>query len=129
MDIGGAVAVVTGASSGIGRATAEALAERGATVVLAARRVDMLEDIARGIQSAGGQAAAMACDVSDWSQVEGLAQRVHDLHGRCDVLVNNAGVPGGGHFAKLSIEDLERVVRVNYLGVLYGTKAFLPTML
>ena len=128
MDIDGTVAVVTGASSGIGRATAEALARRGASVVLSARRADLLEDIAVGIESDGGRAAPMACDVSEWPQVEGLAQRVRDQFGRCDILVNNAGVPGGGRFADLSIEDLERVIRINYLGVLYGTKAFLPMM-
>jgi len=71
----------------------------------------------------------MACDVGDWPQVEGLARRVRADFGRCDVLVNNAGVPGGGSFTDLSIEEVERIVRVNYLGVLYGTKAFLPMML
>jgi short-subunit dehydrogenase len=129
VDIDGTVAVVTGASSGIGRATAEALAQQGASVVLSARRADLLEEIARDIEARGGRATPLACDVSEWSQVEGLAQRVRDQFGRCDILVNNAGVPGGGRFAKLSVEDLERVVRVNYLGVLYGTKAFLPMML
>jgi short-subunit dehydrogenase len=129
MDLQGAVAVVTGASSGIGRVTAEALAKEGATVVLVARREELLEELASNIESRGGQAAAMGCDVSDWSPVDDLAKRVGDRFGRCDVLVNNAGVPGGGKFADLSIEDIERVVRVNYLGVLYGTKAFLPMML
>jgi short-subunit dehydrogenase len=129
MDIRGSVVVVTGASSGIGRATAEALAREGATVVLTARRVDLLQEIADDIEARGGQAAAMTCDVSDWSHVEDLAKRVGDRFGRCDVLVNNAGVPGGGKFPDLSIQDIERIVRVNYFGVLYGTKAFLPMML
>ena len=129
MDIRETVVVVTGSSSGIGRATAEALAGEGATVVLTARRIELLEEIANVIEARGGRAAAVACDVSDWSQVEDLAKRVLADHGRCDVLVNNAGIPGGGVFADLSIKDIERIVRVNYLGVLYGTKAFLPMML
>jgi short-subunit dehydrogenase len=129
MELRGAVAVVTGASSGIGRATAEALAKEGATVVLSARRENVLTEIAAGIEGRGGRAAVMACDVSDAAQVEGLAKRVVEQFGRCDVLVNNAGVPGGGTFAELSIDDVERIVGVNYLGVLYGIKAFVPMML
>src|SRR6266702_5069067 len=129
MELSGAVAVITGSSSGIGRATAEAFARHGAIVVLSARREDLLREVAADIESRGGRAAVMACDVGDWPQVEGLARRVRADFGRCDVLVNNAGVPGGGSFTDLSIEEVERIVRVNYLGVLYGTKAFLPMML
>jgi uncharacterized protein len=129
MDLTGAVATVTGSSAGIGRATAEALAREGAVVVLAARRQELLDQIVSGIESRGGRAMAIACDVSEWAQVNDLATHVRSQFGRCDVLVNNAGVPGGGRFSELPIEDLEYVVRVNYLGVLYGTKAFLPMML
>jgi NAD(P)-dependent dehydrogenase (short-subunit alcohol dehydrogenase family) len=71
----------------------------------------------------------MACDVTEREQLEALAGRVQAELGRCDVLVNNAGVPGGGPFLELSVEQIERVVRTNYLGVLYGTRAFLPMML
>jgi uncharacterized protein len=129
VDIGGAVAVVTGASAGIGKATAEALARRGARVVVSARRDDRLREVAGSIQARGGSATPVVCDVSDREQVEALAARVHDMHGRCDVLVNNAGVPGGGPFPGLSWDTIEEITHTNYMGVLYCTKAFLPTML
>jgi short-subunit dehydrogenase len=123
------VCVVTGASGGIGEATARALAVEGATVVLAARRVQRLEEIAEGIaRETGRQATPVACDVGDVGQVEDLVDRVKRDHGRCDVLVNNAGVPGGGPFAELSMEQIEKVARVNLLGVLYCTKLFLPLL-
>ena len=129
MELAGKVAVVTGASSGIGRATAWALAVRGATVVPAARRLDRLERLAEAIRAHGGDATPVACDVADFSSVEGMRDAVLDAYGRCDVLVNNAGIPGGGRFARLPMPELERVVRVNFLGVLYCTKAFLEGML
>jgi short-subunit dehydrogenase len=125
----GAVVVVTGASSGIGWETAVAFAKAGATVVGAARRKDRLDQLASAIEQNGGRALSVECDVSDLEQVEGLRRAVHEAFGRCDVLVNNAGVPGGGPFTNLSVEQIERVVRTNYLGVLYCTKAFLPGML
>ncbi len=129
MELAGAVAVVTGASAGIGRATAEALAREGCLVVASARREDRLRELVEGIASRGGRASAVACDVADRSQVQRLAERVQGLHGRCDILVNNAGIPGGGPFPELSWEQIERVVAVNYLAVLSVTKAFLPMML
>jgi len=113
MDLRGAVAVVTGASSGFGELTAMGLAREGASVVLAARRVERLESLADRIRRRGGRALPVRGDV----------------FGRCDVLVNNAGIPGGGRFEDLSIGAVERVIRVNVLGVMYCTKAFLPTML
>jgi len=123
------VAVITGASSGIGEATARAFVREGAAVVLSARREDRLRALASELSSGGGRAVAVACDVSERSQVEALAERVRTEFGRCDVLVNNAGVPGGGPFAEMSMDQAELVTRINYLGVLYGTKAFLPMML
>jgi len=129
VELRGAVAVVTGASAGIGWATAAALAREGATVVASARREDRLEALVGGIRERGGTASAVACDVSDRGQVDALRDRVFELHGRCDVLVNNAGVPGGGDFVELPIERIEAVVRTNFVGVLYGAKAFLPGML
>jgi short-subunit dehydrogenase len=125
----GAVVVVTGASSGIGWETAVAFSKAGATVVGAARRKDRLDQLASAIEQNGGRALSVECDVSDLEQVEGLRRAVHEAFGRCDVLVNNAGVPGGGPFTNLSVEQIERVVRTNYLGVLYCTKAFLQGML
>jgi NADP-dependent 3-hydroxy acid dehydrogenase YdfG len=129
MELRGRVVVVTGASSGIGEATAVAFAKRGAKVVLAARRLDRLEDLADRIERAGGRALALRCDVGDRDEIQRLPGIVEELVGPADVLVNNAGIPGGGRFAELTMEQIERVVRVNLLGVLYGTRAFLPGML
>ena len=129
MEIRGAVAVVTGASAGIGRATAVALAREGATVVVAARREDRLHELVSEIERRGGRAVAVRCDVADRKQIETLARQVLAGQGRCDILVNNAGIPGGGPFAELSWEQIERIVAVNYIGVLACTKAFLPSML
>ena len=129
MDLQGKVAVVTGASSGIGWATAWALARSGATVVAAARREERLSALVSAVHERGGAALAVACDVTDRSSVEALRDRVVSSYGRCDVLVNNAGVPGGGDFATLPIERIEEVIRTNFVGVVYGTKAFVPGML
>ena len=127
--LAGAVAVVTGSSSGIGRSTALAFAAEGAGVVLAARRIGMLEEVSSLIAGRGQRALPVACDVSDLPQVEDLQRRTQEALGRCDVLVNNAGIPGGGPFVELSMEQIERIAKVNYLGVLYCTKVFLPMML
>jgi uncharacterized protein len=129
VELKGSVVVVTGASAGIGWATAAAFAREDASVVVSARREERLNRLAEEIGELGGMAVPMACDVTDWSQVQALAERTRHEFGRCDVLVNNAGVPGGGSFAEMPIEQAEQVTRVNYLGVLYGTKAFLPMML
>lgn len=129
MQLRGAVAVVTGASAGIGWATAWAFARESATVVAVARRRDRLERLCEEIRSRGGRALAVPCDVSSWSEVEALARRVEDECARCDVLVNNAGVPGGGPFEQLSLEQIEEITGTNYMGVLYCTKALLPLML
>jgi short-subunit dehydrogenase len=125
----GAVSVVTGASSGIGEATARTLARRGATVVLAARRADRLERLAAEISEEGGSAMPVRCDVTNLADVGSLATLVQHTFGRCDVLVNNAGIPGRGAFADLTMEQMERVVRVNQLGLMFTTKALLPAML
>ncbi|MGH2554842.1 MAG: SDR family NAD(P)-dependent oxidoreductase [Actinomycetota bacterium] len=129
MNLEGAVGVVTGASSGIGRSTALKLAAAGADVVLAARRENLLEEVATLVAQRGRRPLAVPCDVSDLAQVEELQRRTQGSFGRCDVLVNNAGVPGGGPFAELTMEQIERIARTNYLGVLYCTKVFLPMML
>ena len=129
MELPGAVVVVTGASAGIGRATALAFARKGSNVVVAARREHLLEELSAEIRSHGRRAVVVTCDVTEWKQVLALAARTVEEFGRCDVLVNNAGIPGGGPFAQLSIDQIRRIVTVNYLGVLHCTKAFLPTML
>lgn len=129
MDLRGAVVVVTGASSGIGEASAVRFARSGSRVVLAARRLERLEALAEGIGSRGGEALAVRCDVTEDAEVAALVERTLAAFGRCDVLVNNAGIPGGGPFRELTPEQVDRVVRVNLLGVLHVTKAFLPSML
>jgi NADP-dependent 3-hydroxy acid dehydrogenase YdfG len=96
VELNGAVAVVTGASAGIGEATALALARRGAHVVVAARRIERLDDLADRIEAGGGRAMAIRCDVADPDDVRTLAAVVEEAHGRCDALINNAGIPGGG---------------------------------
>ena len=120
--------VITGASSGIGEATALRFARAGSGVVLAARRLDRLEVLAERIRARGGEAVPVRCDVTDGAEVAGLVEATLGAFGRCDVLVNNAGIPGGGRFEAVTPEEIERVVQVNLLSVLQVTKAFLPSM-
>jgi short-subunit dehydrogenase len=120
------VCVVTGASSGIGEATAKALAGSGANVVLAARREDLL---ARCAEEIGSRATWVRCDVTSLDDILALHHHVTKTHGRCDVLVNNAGVPGGGRFADLSIERIRLVAETNLMAVMTVTKVFLPMLL
>ena len=129
MELRGAVVVVTGASAGIGEATALAFARHGSRVVLVARRADRLEDLAARIERHGGRALVVPCDVGDPERVALLPAVVREAFGRCDVLVNNAGIPGGGPFAELTSAQIEEIVRVNLLGVVHGTRAFWPGML
>ncbi len=121
--------MVTGASSGIGEASAKRFARSGSRVVLAARRLERLEAIAELVRSRGGIAIPVRCDVTDDADVATLVERTLAELGRCDVLVNNAGIPGGGPFRQLGVEQIDRVVEVNLLSVLHVTKAFLPSML
>jgi short-subunit dehydrogenase len=114
-------AVVTGASSGIGEETARELARRGWRCVLLARRADRLETLAREI---GGEWEV--CDVSDRAQVDEVAARVLDRRPAISLLVNNAGVPGRGTFVSTEPETVERVLRTNYLGGVWCSRAFLP---
>jgi short-subunit dehydrogenase len=127
--LAGRVCVVTGASGGIGEATARALARAGAAVVLAARREERLSAIGEDIRSLGGTASWRPCDVTRLQDLEALVDRVTSEHGRCDVLVNNAGVPGGGRFADLSLDRIRTVTETNYVAVLAATRVFLPMLL
>ena len=117
------VAVVTGGSSGIGAALARRLVDRGMRCVLVARGKDRLERVAAEIG-----ADAEVCDVADRSAVEQLAGRVRARHEAVHLLVNNAGIPGRRGFLELAPEQIEQVVRVNYLGGVWCLRAFLPLL-
>ena len=121
-------AVITGASSGIGKCLALRLAREGAVVGLVARREDTLREIAAEITKAGGRATVFPCDVGDREQVFACAERAEKELGRVDILVNIAGYGHHRRFLEWDLDDMERVMRVNYLGSLYWTKAILPRM-
>jgi hypothetical protein len=125
----GLTALVTGASSGIGELLARRMAERGARLVLVARRTDRLEKLAEEVKSRGGQALALPCDVADRDQVFDCARRALERVGSIDILVNNAGYGHHRRFVEWDVDDMERMMRVNYLGALYWTKALLPQMI
>jgi len=122
------VAIVTGASSGIGEATAKALAREGYAVALAARREDRINQFAEEISTDGGKALAIPTDVSDPSSAAALVQTTKDELGSVDVLVNNAGVMLLGPILGADVEHWQRMVNVNLLGLLYCTHAALPIM-
>jgi NAD(P)-dependent dehydrogenase (short-subunit alcohol dehydrogenase family) len=122
----GAVVGVTGASNGIGRATGLAFAERGARVVLAARRADALEELARECEAAGGPALAVPTDVTDEAAVAELARRAVERFGRIDVWVNNAGVYLLGLLEATPPEAFRRVLETNFFGYVHGARAVLP---
>jgi NADP-dependent 3-hydroxy acid dehydrogenase YdfG len=123
------VALVTGASSGIGQAAAKALAERGATVALVARRADRLEELGSEIADAGGTALPIEADVSDREQATAAVERAVEELGRLDILVNNAGVMLLGPVVDAPVEEWEQMVQVNLLGLLYTAHAALPNLL
>ena len=124
----GKVAVVTGASSGIGEATAVALARAGAAVALGARREDRIAALADRIRDEGGSAAAIPVDVSDEAQAKALVEGARDQLGGIDILVNNAGVMLLGPVEAATLGDWRRMVEVNVLGLLYCTHAALTPM-
>lgn len=122
------VVAITGASSGIGEATALALAEAGAKVALAARRAERLEEIVRRIEAAGGEALAIPTDVADEAQANAFITAAAERFGRLDALVNNAGVMQLGPIDGAPTDEWRRMVDVNIFGVLYCTHATLPIM-
>jgi NADP-dependent 3-hydroxy acid dehydrogenase YdfG len=128
VDLAGRVVAVTGASSGIGEATALACAEAGAAVALAARRLDRIEGLAERIAGQGGRALAIETDVGEEEQARAFVQRAHDELGRLDVLVNNAGVMLLGPIMGADTEEWRRMIHANVFGVLYCTHAALPLM-
>lgn len=124
--IAGKVVVVTGASSGIGEATARLLASQGAKVVLGARRLERLEKIVAEIREAGGQALAYAVDVTKHEQVKGLVDAAVGHFGRVDVMINNAGYMPLSPLDADKVDEWDRTVDINIKGVLYGISAALP---
>ncbi len=124
----GAVAIITGASSGIGAATARELARREMCVVLAARRADMLQALVTEIEGAGGKALAVPCDVGRRTEIDRLVQTAVDTYGRVDVLVNNAGISGGSSVTQHDDAAMERIVNINLLAPARCIQAVLPHM-
>lgn len=122
------IVLITGASSGIGEATARVLAARGATVVLGARRTDRLEALAAKINASGGRAVVQAVDVASREQVQAFADHAIDRFGRIDVLVNNAGLMPLSPLSALKVDEWDRMIDVNIRGVLHGIAAVLPGM-
>jgi len=127
-NITGKVVVITGASSGMGEATARDLAAKGAKVVLGARRADRLDAIVQDITEAGGQATAVATDVSKLEDVNKLVATAKATYGRVDVIFNNAGLMPLSPLESLRIDEWDRMIDVNMKGTLYGIAAALPYM-
>jgi short-subunit dehydrogenase len=121
-------AVITGASSGIGRHLALRFAKEGARLALVARRADELESLAAEIRAAGGEAQPFACDVADRAAAERTCAAIRERFGAVDLLVNNAGYGHHRTFLEWDLDDMERMMRVNYFGSLYFTKLLLPQM-
>lgn len=127
-DYRGRAALVTGASSGIGRILSLRLAREGARLALLARRADALEAVADEIRERGGEAIVLPCDVSDLGAAEDAARSALARFGAIDLLVNNAGYGHRGPFLEWELEDMERMIRVNFLGALSVTRALAPSM-
>jgi len=127
-NISGKVVVITGASSGIGEATARQLSSAGACVVLGARRLDRLTALAEEITAAGGKVAVAQTDVSNFQDVEALVKKAVEVFGRVDVLINNAGIMPNSRLDELRIDDWNRAIDINLKGTLHGIAAALPFM-
>jgi len=125
----GAVAIVTGASSGIGAAVARDLASRGTTVIAVARRKEKLDAVVADCRGGAPASEAIACDVGDRAAIEALCKDVLARHGKVDVLVNNAGMPMRVHATRLTAEQVDEVMRVDFMGSVWPTLTLLPSML
>jgi NADP-dependent 3-hydroxy acid dehydrogenase YdfG len=122
----GTVALITGASSGIGHATALELADQGASVALVARRQDRLDELVAEIEKAGGTALAIPTDISNRTQADAAVTKTIETFGRLDILVNNAGLMLLAPAVGAEVDDWERMIAINQQGLLYMTKAALP---
>src|SRR5215217_9057382 len=129
IDLEGKVAAITGAGSGIGRATAVLVARHGARIHAADVRAETAADVASEIEAGGGSAVAHELDVSDPEAVEAFAAKLFEVEDAIDVLHNNAGIGHGANIEATTIDDWRRVIDVNLLGVAYGMQAFVPRML
>ena len=127
-NIEGKIVVITGASSGLGEATARHLSQQGATGVFGARRVERIEALARELESDGRKAMAIQTDVTQSAQVQRLVDAAVTAYGRIDVMINNAGLMPHSPLERLKIADWDRMIDVNIKGVLYGIAAALPHM-
>ena len=127
-NIEGKVVVITGASSGLGEATARLLSTQGASVVLGARRVDRIQSLADELIGSGGKALAIPTDVTHYDQVKRLVDAAVQAYGRIDVMINNAGLMPQAPLERLKIDEWNRMIDVNIKGVLYGIAAALPYM-
>jgi len=127
-NISGKVVVITGASSGIGEATARQLSAAGASVVLGARRLEKLNALAEEITAAGGKVEVAQTDVANLQDVEALVKKAVDVFGRVDVLINNAGIMPNSRLDELQVDDWNRAIDINLKGTLYGIAAALPFM-
>lgn len=127
-NIAGKVVVITGASSGLGEATARLLSAQGASVVLGARRIDRLQSLAKELNKNGGKAIAVTTDVTNRDQVRALVDTAVQTYGRIDVILNNAGLMPQAPLEKLKVDEWDQMIDVNIKGVLYGIAAALPYM-
>ncbi|NMM27024.1 MAG: SDR family oxidoreductase [Glaciimonas sp.] len=127
-NIEGKIVVITGASSGLGEATARHLSEQGAVVVLGARRIDRINALAKELAGSTGKAIAVQTDVTQSEQVKKLVEAAIASYGRIDVMINNAGLMPHSPLERLKIADWDRMIDVNIKGVLYGIAAALPYM-
>jgi NADP-dependent 3-hydroxy acid dehydrogenase YdfG len=122
------IVVVTGASSGLGEATARLLSAKGATVILGARRADRLKSLAKDLEARGGKTLALETDVTRREQAKALVDSAVQTYGRIDVMINNAGLMPQAPLESLKVDEWDRMIDVNIKGVLYGIAAALPHM-